>query len=144
MRNEVAELEIVGSASIQDHKERVRMKDAQYWKYHARKTRRLNPRLKSLRGLNAAINASIACPNLGELNEKWQLKFVDDPHIASVFIVEDVSKAGSSSIIRLSLIGGVLMSWTAYETLGKSGVLLQHEAFLKSKKTWFLSQGFRD
>ena len=36
------------------------------------------------------------------------------------------------------------MNMTAYETVGKSGVILKHEAFLKTKKTWFLSQGFRD
>ena len=69
---------------------------------------------------------------------------VDDPHTASVFIVNDVSTAGNALITRLSLIGGVLMNMTAYETVGKSGVILKHEAFLKTKKTWFLSQGFRD
>ena len=83
-------------------------------------------------------------PNFEELNAKWQLKFVDDPHMASVFILSDVSTAGSALITRLSLIGGVLMTMTAYENLGKAGVILQHEAFLKTKKTWFLSQGFRD
>ena len=122
------------------------MRDAEYWKNHARKTRRLNHCVKSLRGLNAVINVSIVhekWPNFGEFKEKLQLKFVDDPHMAYVFIVEDVSEARSSAITRLSLIGGVLMTMTAYETLGKSGVILQHEAFLKTKKTWFLSQGFR-
>ena len=47
-------------------------------------------------------------------------------------------------ICRVSMVGGVLLSTTAYKEKGKSGVVMQHEAFLKPKKTWFVSQGFRD
>ena len=75
---------------------------------------------------------------------KWQLKKVDDSHSASVFMMDDCSKARNSVICRVSLIGGVLLSTKAYATLGKSGVVIAHEPFLKPKKTWFLSQGFRD
>ena len=130
-----AEMNIVGSASIQEHVEKVQAKDSQYWKDHARKTRRLNPCLRSLRGLTAVMASEIQ-GDFAEHNAKtWQLKWVDDPHTASVFIVNDVSTAGSALITRLSLIGGVLMNMTAYETVGKSGVILKHEAFLRTKKT---------
>ena len=78
------------------------------------------------------------------VSAKWQLKLVNDPHTASVFIMDDCSKARTSVICRASLIGGVLLSTKAYASLGKSGVVMQHEAFLKPKKMWFLSQGFRD
>lgn len=79
-----------------------------------------------------------------EINKTWQLQFVDDPHTASVFIMNDCSKARTSVICRVSLVGGVLLSTTAYTGFGKSGVVMQHEASLKPKKTWFVSKGFRD
>ena len=125
-----AELQLVGSGHIQDHTEKVGLKDSEFWKGHARKTRRLTPCLKSLRGQHAVFAVDVE-PILDndEINKKWQLKFVDDPHTASVFIMNDCSEARTSVMSHVSLVGGVLLSTAAYKGFDKSGVDMQHETF---------------
>ena len=140
------EIKLVGKATIESHAGHVANKDAQFWKGVKAKMRKLGPHVKNMHGCLAYLApcATLDEDEINEANQKWRLKFTADPHRASVFIVSECSKAKMAMVIRVSLIGGCLMSKQAFQTYGEKGVILKHDAFLKAKKTWFISQGFRD
>ena len=137
------ELEIAGKRKIRAHSENRKQTDNNYWRERRNLRRREGPLpwwalMKEVRGKKCFFIDDDVEPLA-----KWKMVYVDDPLTATVFIARDVTLQNRSVELRLSLIGGVLMSHRAYETFGAKGAFLKYHGFLTLKKQWFLSEGFR-
>ena len=76
------------------------------------------------------------------IDSHWpKLKITNDETKASVFVVQSLDKIPKSYSVGASLIGGAVMQAKTFTT--KQGPVLQHLPFLKMRKSWFVTDGFR-